>query len=247
MNTLPRSAPLLIALALTLTLWGCSTPRPLRGGRALTAPKPGGHLEQTLVQGDNPAQPTRQNQQTTKIRSYTLPAGSRIEQFETPAPGRSTPGSLHRSNTSLLADTTPPALVTILSAPMPVTEKEETHAATELGAAQKDTARELTAKLASLKGILWVGLGLFLFGLASIFWPPLRAIIGSITTSVAITLGGLALMVLPSLVVGHELIILGLVAAAVGAWFFAHRHGQLRGQLSAQTPSSAPPDAPSSK
>ena len=35
---------------------------------------------------------------------------------------------------------------------MAVVEHEETRAKTELGAAQKDTARELSAKLASLKG-----------------------------------------------------------------------------------------------
>jgi hypothetical protein len=34
-------------------------------------------------------------------------------------------------------------------------------------------------------------------------------------------------------VVGNELLILGGVAAAVGLWFFAHRHGQLRGLLAA--------------
>ena len=58
---------------------------------------------------------------------------------------------------------------------MPVVEHEETRAKTELGAAQKDTARELSAKLASLKGIVWVGVALFLFGLASMFYPPLQA------------------------------------------------------------------------
>jgi hypothetical protein len=42
-------------------------------------------------------------------------------------------------------------------------------------------------------------------------------------------LGGVALIVLPSLIVANELIILGSVGAVVGAWFFAHRHGQLRG------------------
>src|ERR1019366_6140002 len=57
-----------------------------------------------------------------------------------------------------------PSSAFILSAPMPVVEREETHARTELGAAQKDTARELGAKLSSLKGIVWVGVGLFVFG-----------------------------------------------------------------------------------
>jgi len=40
-------------------------------------------------------------------------------------------------------------------------------------------------------------------------------------------------MILPTLVVGHELLILGGVAVAVGAWFLAHRHGRLHGELSA--------------
>ena len=115
---------------------------------------------------------------------------------------------------------------------MPVVEREETHARTELGAAQKDTARELGAKLSSLKGIVWVGVGLFVFGLASLVWPPLKAIIGSVTTSAALMLGGVALMVLPSLIVGNELLILAGVGVAVGAWFLAHRHGQLKGEVS---------------
>ena len=36
-------------------------------------------------------------------------------------------------------------------------------------------------------------------------------------------------MVLPSLIVGNELLILGGVGLAVGGWFLAHRHGQLQG------------------
>jgi hypothetical protein len=113
---------------------------------------------------------------------------------------------------------------------MPVVEREETRARTELGAAQKDTARELGAKLSSLKGIVWVGVGLFVFGLASLVWPPLKAVIASVTTSAALMLGGVALMVLPTLVVGNELLIVGGVGLAVGGWFVAHRHGELRGK-----------------
>ncbi|HLP78019.1 MAG TPA: hypothetical protein VK327_14005 [Candidatus Paceibacterota bacterium] len=107
----------------------------------------------------------------------------------------------------------------------------ETWTKTELGAAQKDIAREIGAKLASLKGIVWVGVVLFLFGLAFLFYPPLKLIIGSVTTSAAITVGGLALMVLPTLIVGNEIVILAGVAAAVGLWFLAHRHGHLRGMV----------------
>jgi hypothetical protein len=113
-------------------------------------------------------------------------------------------------------------------------------ASTELGAAQKDTARELTAKLSSLKGIVWGGLALFIFGLASLFWPPLKLVIGSVTTSAAITLGGVALMILPTLIVGNELLILGGVTLVVGAWFLAHRHGHLRGLVADRQVTAAP-------
>ena len=122
---------------------------------------------------------------------------------------------------------------------MPVVEREEPRARTELGAAQKDTARDLAAKLSSLKGIVWVGVGLFIFGLASLVYPPLKVIVASVTTSVALMLGGVALIVLPTMVVGNELLILGVVALGVGAWFLAHRHGQLSGLVAAATASPA--------
>ena len=154
-----------------------------------------------------------------RTKTYTVPAGSRIED------ARVTANDAGALVTNVQA--------VVVSAPMPVVEHEETRAKTELGAAQKDTARELSAKLASLKGIVWVGVVVFLFGLATLFYPPLKLLIGSVTTSVAIIVGGLALMVLPTLIVGNELLILAGVAAAVGLWFFAHRHGQLRGLVDA--------------
>jgi hypothetical protein len=193
-------------IAVVGLLSGCAM-APLKGGKATMANRPGGVIEQTVVQSDNPAQVSRQDQETVKTRSYTVPAGSRL---------------VSTSNQ-----------VVVVSTPMLVVEHEETRAKTELGAAQKDTARELSAKLASLKGIVWVGVVMFLFGLASMFYPPLQVVIGSVTTSIAITAGGVALMILPSLVVGNELLILGGVGAAVGVWFFAHRHGQLRGLVDA--------------
>ena len=199
-------------------LAGC-TIAPLKGGHASTVSKSTQGIEQSVVQGDNPAQASRQNQETVRTKSYTVPTGSRLVETRVSA---DTSGAPATNATAL-----------VISAPMAVTEHEETRATTELGAAQKDTARELSAKLASLKGIVWVGVAMFLFGLASIFYPPLQVIIGSITTSVAILVGGIALMVLPSLIVGNELLILGGVGAAVGVWFFAHRHGQLRGLVDA--------------
>lgn len=100
-----------------------------------------------------------------------------------------------------------------------------------IGAAQKDTGREIAAKLGSLKGVVWLGVFVFLFGVASAFYPPLKLVVGSVTTSGACAVAGLALVFLPSIIVGHELLIMGVSLGVVALWFLAHRHGQLRGSL----------------
>ena len=197
----------------------CGSMKPLKGGRATTKAA-AGIVEQTVVQSDNPAAVSRQAQETVKTKTYTVPAGSRIEEMH-----------VVKTEAAPVPFTNVQAIV--VTAPMPVIEREEVRAKTELGAAQKDTAREIGAKLASLKSIVWVGIAMFVFGLGSLFYPPLRAIIGSVTTSVAIVVGGVALMVLPTLVVGNELLILGAVGVGVGGWFLAHRHGKLQGFVDA--------------
>ena len=207
------------ALLMAVVLFSGCTLGPLKGGRASTVSKSTQGIEQSVTQGDNPAQSSRQDQETVRTKSYTVPAGSRMVETRVTADA----GGALVTNASAL----------LISAPMAVTEHEETRAKTELGAAQKDAARELSAKLASLSGIVWVGVALFLFGLATLFYPPLQVIIGSVTTSVAITAGGLALMILPTLVVGHEMLILFGVAVGVGGWFLAHRYGTLRGMVEA--------------
>jgi hypothetical protein len=234
-----------VGFALALAVTGCAGPRPLKGGRAVTTRKPTGIVEQTLVQGENASQATKQDQESIKVRTYTVPAGSRIDQSQPPAAAPAGLSTINSQPINLPPSTihSQPSATFVLSAPMPVVEREETKARTELGAAQKDTARELGAKLSSLKGIVWVGVGLFVFGLASLVYPPLKAVIGSVTTSAALMLGGVALMVLPSLIVGNELLILGVVGLTVGGWFLAHRHGQLRGTVAASTgtQNNAPP------
>jgi hypothetical protein len=244
--------------ALALLVTGCAGPRPLKGGKAAITRRPTGVIEQTVVQGENASQPSKQDQETVKVRTYTLPAASRIEQCQVWEGERPREPKLPRSTAEIRAreDARPPgsqppstlnsqpSTTFLLSAPMPVVEREEARARTELGAAQKDTARDLAAKLSSLKGIVWVGVGLFVFGLASLVYPPLRVIVASVTTSVALMLGGVALIVLPAMVVGNELLILGMVGLVVGAWFLAHRHGQLSGLVAASTASPSASSAP---
>ncbi len=108
------------------------------------------------------------------------------------------------------------------------TEKFET----VIGSAQKDTAREIAAKLSSLKWVVWVGILVFLFGAASFAWPPLKVLVGgSVTTSAVIALSGIALVILPTVVVGHEVLILGACVGVAVLYWFAHRHGALKGTV----------------
>src|SRR5438552_6735988 len=87
---------LLSALAI-LALCGCTGTRALKGGKAFTARTPAGGVSQVLLQGENPSAPSRQAQETVKVRTYTVPAGTTFPPFQystnTPRPQySSTPG-----------------------------------------------------------------------------------------------------------------------------------------------------------
>ena len=69
---------LCVGFAIALLATGCAGPRPLKGGRAVTTRQPAGAIEQTLVQGENPSQASKQDQETIKVRTYTVPAGEPV-------------------------------------------------------------------------------------------------------------------------------------------------------------------------
>jgi hypothetical protein len=70
---------LCVALVLTLLATGCAGPRPLRGGKAVVTRTPGGAVQHTLTQSENPAQATKQEQESVKVRTFVVPAGSTWE------------------------------------------------------------------------------------------------------------------------------------------------------------------------
>jgi hypothetical protein len=215
---------IIIALFASLLLVGCAGVRPLKPGASSMHSGSGTNglpeFRSELKQPENPAQSAAQNFERTTETELPLATGTKVvETFV----GRDARGEATRHEKTVV-------LVEPTVQKTRITEK----AGTVIGAAQKDAAREFGAKLASMRGITWVGVALFVSGLASLAWPPLRAIIGSVTTSAAIMVGGLALMILPSLIVGNEILILAGVALTVGAWFLAHRHGQIRGALNSQ-------------
>jgi len=101
---------------------------------------------------------------------------------------------------------------------------------TSIGAAQKNSYQDIAAKLSSMRPVQYVGIALLLFSIASFAWPPLRLIIGSITTSIIIGACGVGLIILPLLIVGNEMLILfGGLGLALG-YFFIHRYGKASGQ-----------------
>src|ERR1019366_3908090 len=118
---------LCVGFALALLATGCAGPRPLKGGKAVTTHKPAGVVEQTLVQGENPAQASKQTQESVKVRTYTVPAGSRIEQSQTPGAVASQPASGHPELSTLNSQPSTlnpqPSSSFLLSAPMPVVER----------------------------------------------------------------------------------------------------------------------------
>jgi hypothetical protein len=214
---LARLLPPLLAASL---LSACAGTRPLKPGKATlhsVAPATGAQFTSELKQPENPAQSAAQSFERTTETELPLPRGTTVQE------NTATRDEHAREAPRILSTRT-------IVLPEPVIQKTRTveKAGTSIGAAQKDTAHELGARLSSLKGVVWVGIGLFVFGLATLAYPPLRAVIGSVTTSVAIMAGGLALIILPTMLVGHELMLLSGVALAVGGWFIAHRHGELR-------------------
>lgn len=112
--------------------------------------------------------------------------------------------------------------------PAEITETVET----TVGAAQKDVAREIGAKLSFLRPVMIIGILVFLFGASSFVWPVTKAVVGgSVTTSAVITGAGLAMIVLPTLIVGNEILILSVAAGAAVLYWFAHRHGGVHAEL----------------
>lgn len=227
-----------LTFALLVSLMcGCSGPRPLKPGTSRIASTPPAAMAggaaglssspsqppafvSEMKQPENPAQAASQNFEETCETVLPIPAQSTVtESVKTVATKTSPPVEQVKTIT--------------LSEPSEQKTKVVRKAGTTVGAAQKDTAREIGAKLSSMKGIMWVGVLVFLFGAASLVYPPLRAIVGSVTTSAMACGSGLVLIVLPTLVAGNETLILFTVLGVLLAYFFAHRHGKLQGFVDA--------------
>ncbi len=186
-------------LAVSLLLTGCAGVN-FKGGQAQS-----GHGV-SLVQGDNPSQPSKQTHEATTVETFIAPAGS-----------------------VLIEDGVRSYEVT---EPTPVKRVTTTVTKTELGAAQKNTVAETAAKLKSLRPVQFLGF-LLIVGALAMFHPIVRAITRSSTLQMVTGAAGAFLIFAPVVIVGNEGI---LIAAGIGlpaVWFFVHRHGRLQGLVDA--------------
>ena len=191
----------LIFLAATCALLaGCAlVTKPLKGGGAKIATQKG--PEVTIQQPDNPAASAKQEVKQQETETYVFPVET-VKVTET----KTTEGTVITVTEKIPAGT------------KKVTEiKNDT--VQEIGPAQKDTSREISAKLASFKPVQFVGIALMLFA-ASMFHPLIRgAVGGGKETQMAAAGVGLVLIFGPSLFVGNEkLILLGGLATLLIAY-----------------------------
>lgn len=207
----------LLALILTLFVGGCLS-RPQKGGKSSVVSS-SRDFEAVMQQPENPSQGAKQQLEEQRTETTIIPAGA-VMSVATPSEDKSRP---------------PTVVQTSYSVPVTNLAVIVRKASAEVGAAQKDTAREIGAVMKGMSGVLYIGVAVFLFGAASLFYPPLKVIVASTTTSLAITASGVVLMVLPSLVASPQTrLLLGLgVLGAIVFLVLSVRNGQKQGFIDA--------------
>ena len=164
-------------------------------------------------QSENPKQAANQDVQVHDEQTFLIPFGSI---FDIVQPG-----------------TTNVVHVTA-SAPVPVATKHDEISHSTVGASQKDTLGESLAMLKTAKLLILPGILLFVGGIFAALYPPATALFGGILPGIGIACAGLALIVLPFLIVGHP-VALAMAAAGAGvaalAVWYIHHHGGLNAEL----------------
>lgn len=195
-------------LAVLLILSGCSMIQGrIKGGNLSHSALTGSKTD--LTQSNDPKDASKINSESELSKHILIPAGSIIT-FDDVVNSKDVTNS---PKTSILVSS---------NTFMDINIKDKTESS--IGAANKNLFQETAAKLSSMKYVSWIGILVFLFGILSMFYPPVKLIINSVTTSMAFIVGGLLLIILPVVIVGHELLILGGIGGGVGIWFLAHRY-----------------------
>ena len=88
-------APVVAVMLAAVLFSGCAL-GPLKGGKAMTSKSTQG-IEQSVTQGDNPAAASRQDQETVRTKSYTVPTGSRMVETRLVTDGAERPSPIRKS------------------------------------------------------------------------------------------------------------------------------------------------------
>lgn len=161
---------------------GCITPKPQKGGGVTTTLGGGEAASVTNIQGpDNPKTPTRQTIEKTTEREF----------IPQPAASPSAP----RTSSDALAQAAAQAMPHVAALLRETISEKST---VELGVAQKDTARELGARLANMRGVMWVGVLLLIGG------PVVGIKMGWLTNGLIAGAVGLLLIILSTVIPGNE-------------------------------------------
>jgi len=234
-----------IAVGAILGLCSCGTVRPQSGGGTTTTL--GGGSAPTTVRTDapeNPQTPTTTTVEKTTERTYEIP----------PTTDGSATASV-RSSDREHSETAPssddgsrgaPVAAPSTSSPHVLHERTVERSTTTIGTAQKDTARELGARLANLRGVMWVGV-LLLIGGPIVGWK-----LGWFTNGCIAGGVGLLLIILATVIPGNEAWfgLFGLLAIPVVAFVYYRAHHDARAanpflaaNQAAPSSSSTPPAA----
>ncbi|WP_404422916.1 hypothetical protein [Nibricoccus sp. IMCC34717] len=204
-NFLRGLVPCVLAAA---ALSGCAmVPRAQQGGHAVTAPGI------TVAAPENPATPTTQTHKRMVTRRFT-PESLRPPTIKESLPVAQEPTAGH--------------------AVQHVAEEfESEETTTTIGAAQKDTTREISAKLAALRPVQMFG-GALVAAAVAMFWPPVRLAIGAgKEIQMWTALAGAALIFIPPLLPGNERLILVTALVGLALFWLSHRLSYKSGMLDA--------------
>jgi hypothetical protein len=227
-------------IALTLAaLAGCAAIKPQRGGSSTTTL--GGATAPTVVTNaapENPQTPSTTTVEKTTERDYEIPheTDEGATALVTSNDRQGVPRSEHSETAPSKDVGLRGAPVVAQSLPRILRERTTERATTQTGIAQKDTARELGARLANMRGVMWVGVLLLVAG------PIVGWKLGWFTNGCIAGAVGLLLIILSAVIPGNEawfglagLLLIPLVAYA---WYHGHH--------TATTASGATPVSPAS-
>lgn len=175
-----------------VALWcgGCAGMRPQRGGtQTATLGGTAGPTVVTTSAPENPKTPSTTTVEKTITREFSTA-------LSMAQPAAVAAGVQNSTGLSTGADGAKAASVP--SHPPILRETVTERATTELGTAQKDTAREVGARLANMRGVMWVGVLLLVAG------PVVGWRMGWFTNGCIAGAVGLGLIILAQVVPGNE-------------------------------------------